>query len=234
MTLTFSDDHLPPDLSVSVREMQLFMKRLRKAVGHTRIRFFGCGEYGDRNQRPHYHVLLFGWAPNDQVPWRRTSTGHVVYRSAFLEKVWPFGHVEVGTVTLQSAGYVARYVTKKVSGDAAKLHYARVDEATGETWNVRPEFICMSTRPGIGSLWFEKYCEDAFPSDFVVIDGVKRSVPRYYKKKLDEFEQWEVSEARQKRALAHADNNTPERLAVREELAEIRLQRLQREMETET
>lgn len=229
VTLTFAPDHLPADLSVRTRDLQLFMKRLRKRVGQ--VRFFGCGEYGDRGLRPHYHVLLFGYDPPDRKPWRKTSSGHLIYRSAELEQVWAFGHVEVGDVTVQSAGYVARYITKKVTGPPAEEHYRRVNNETGEVWQVQPEFICMSNRPGIGRGWYDQYSEDAFPSDFVVIDGQKRPVPRYYKKQLEEKALLKVNAKRKQRAFKHSDNNTPERLAVREELATIRAALLRREME---
>lgn len=230
VTLTFAPEHLPEDGSVSTRDLQLFMKRLRKAVGT--VRFFACGEYGGQGDRPHYHLILFGYDPPDRKPWRRTPSGHLVYRSATLEKVWPFGHVEVGEVTVQSAAYVARYVTKKVTGDAARDHYTRLNPVTGELVQVRPEFICMSNRPGIGSQWFEQYSTDAFPSDFVVIEGKRRPVPRYYKKKLSEREALLVTAKRKERARLHSDNNTPERLTVREEVTNLRAERLKRDFET--
>lgn len=233
VTLTYGPEHLPRDGSICIRELQLFMKRLRKKLGHNRVRFFGCGEYGDLGRRPHYHVILFGWSPFDTIAWRKTKSGFVVSRSPLLEQVWPYGHVEVGTVTHQSAAYVARYCIKKVNGREADAHYRRVDPETGEVWNVQPEFICMSTKPGIGSAWFSEFAGDAFPSDFVVVDGLKRPVPNYYKRKLDEYDQFEVTTKRMERAAKHADNNTPERLATREESQLLRAERLQRELDTE-
>lgn len=233
VTLTFSDDCLPSDLSVNVRDLQLFMKRLRKKYG-SNIRFFASGEYGDKLLRPHYHLILFGIDFDDRVPWRKTSSGHVVYRSAKLEALWPFGHCEIGAVTRQSAGYVARYCLKKVNGERAAEVYRRVDAATGETWQVRPEFIVMSRRPGIGGAWFSEFRGDAFPSDYVVVDGLKRSVPRYYKNKLERIEALAVGAKRQKRARKHAANNTDSRLLVRAEATALRVKRLTRALEDES
>lgn len=230
LTLTFSDEFLPPSYSVDVRDMQLFMKRLRKRIGVS-VRFFACGEYGDINLRPHYHVLLFGYDFPDKVPWRKTGSGHVTYRSAELESVWQCGHCEVGTVTHESAGYVARYVLKKVNGDRAEDHYRRVHPLTGEVVTVAPEFVTMSNKPGIGAGWYEKFSGDAFPSDFVVVDGQKRPVPRYYKKKLSEEESEEITRKRKVEARRQAANNTPERLAVREEVLTLRLDQLKRELD---
>ena len=60
ITLTYDNEHLPADRSVSKREFQLFMKRLRKYFSNIQIRFLACGEYGGKTNRPHYHALLFG------------------------------------------------------------------------------------------------------------------------------------------------------------------------------
>lgn len=253
LTLTYSDASLPDDYSVSARPLQLFMKRLRRAIAPMRCRFFACGEYGDDNGRPHYHAIIFGFGFPDRTVWRKSNSGHLLYRSALLERCWwnldrdePLGHCEIGTVNRQSGGYVARYVIKKIGGDAAVDHYQRVHPVTGELCWVNPEFSVCSTRPGIGHAWYEKYKSDAFPSDFVVHDGQKVSVPRYYTRKLkaehkatildpytlvpkDEFSN--LRRKRQANAVKHAEDNTDERLAVRSECAQLRLDRLKRELD---
>lgn len=229
VTLTYSDEELPDDYSIHVRHVQLFMKRLRKASG-VKVRYFACGEYGESTYRPHYHLVIFGLSFPDKTPWRQTSSGYITYRSAFLEKVWPLGHAEIGTVTPQSAGYVARYITKKITGDAAKEHYARVHPITGEQVQVTPEFLVMSNRPGIGSGWFDKFSGDAFPSDFVIVNGQKKPVPKYYKKKLSEPEALRVTAAR-KQAAHEKPAESDWRLPVKEEVTIRRLTLLRREME---
>lgn len=239
LTLTYDDQHLPDDMSVSVRELQLFMKRARKALG--KLRFFACGEYGDKTFRPHYHMILFGADfASTRTPWRQSKSGFVTYRSPLLEKLWPLGMSEIGTVTAGSAAYVARYCMKKMGGDIAETHYTRLHPLTGEICKVRPEFATMSSNPGIGRKWIDEYKSDIFPSDFVVIDGQKRPVPRYYLKQLTEEhaspnkiwgEQDILKNNRIEASRGHLDNNTPERLAVRETVQESRLQRLNRELD---
>lgn len=245
LTLTFSDEHLPSDRSVRVRDVQLFLKRLRKQLG-VPLRYFACGEYGDTYKRPHYHLVLFGYDFPDKTAWRRTSSGFLTYRSLELEKIWTYGHAEIGSVTQQSAGYVARYCTKKINGDAALDHYTRWHPETGFPWQVCPEFLVMSTKPGIGSTWFDQYGSDAFPSDFVIIDGKKASVPRYYHKKFagnpnqDADECFGLTEAdrikvkRKENARQHSDNNTDRRLITRRDSQLLRAERLTRELDTET
>lgn len=229
LTLTYEDGQLPSDGSISKRTIQLFMKRLRKAVAEP-IRYFACGEYGDENWRPHYHAIVFGYGFPDRKPWRMSPTGHPLYRSELLERVWTFGNAEVGEVTHASAGYVARYCLKKLTptSERGMAHYFRPHPVTGEFHQVAPEFALMSSRPGIGGSWFAEYARDAFPSDFLVIDGSKRPVPTYYKRKLSELEQLVVTSKRKARARENAENSTPERLAVREELQKLRANQLKR------
>lgn len=233
LTLTYAPEHLPEDGAVSVRALQLFMKRLRKGLGQERVRFFACGEYGEGLARPHYHVILFGKEFADQYPWEKTRSGHVLYRSAEAERYWPFGHVKIGTVTPSSAAYVARYCVKKVNGERAESHYTRVDPLTGEVRRLAPEFLTMSRRPGIGADWYERHARDAFPSDFVIVEGSKKPVPRYYERKLAEDDLKAIKQKRTEAAEQHQANNTPERLAVREEVAQLRLNRLKRDLEND-
>lgn len=237
ITLTYSDEWLPADGSVSVSELQRFMKRLRKARGKG-LRFFACGEYGGENWRPHYHVLLFGEDfAHDRKPWSRSPAGHTLYRSPSLEKLWTFGFSDIGSVTQESANYVARYILKKVNGKAAADHYQRVHPLSGELVQLRPEFLTMSL--GVGKDWYQQFRRDAFPSDFVVVDGEKRPIPRYYKKKLqasaeastdDRNMELKLRNERSVHAQSRASDNTPERLQVRQELQERRVNLLKRDL----
>lgn len=234
VTLTYSEEQLPNDGSLSVRTLQLFLKRLRKAVEPARVRFFACGEYGEKNDRPHYHVILFGYGFPDKKPWSRSPSGAVLYRSAFLESLWTFGYSDIGTVTRESGAYVAKYCLKKVTGPPAIDYYRRVHPVTGEVYDVRPEFATMSNRPGIGLGWFKQFESDFNPSGFIVVDGVKYPVPRYYRKKLrGRFEnpgskddpvfprddEYLLRQKAKDYIRTRPADTTKERLAVREEVA---------------
>lgn len=122
ITLTYNDENLPADQSLHYEPFQLFMKRLRKKYG-SGIRFYMCGEYGEKLARPHFHACLFGHDFDDKKVWKKTDAGSVLYRSAELEKLWPFGYSSVGDVSFESAAYVARYIMKKITGEAAESHY---------------------------------------------------------------------------------------------------------------
>lgn len=225
MTPTYSKENLPADMSVSMLDHQNFIRRLQTHFEFN-VRYFGVGEYGGKLLRPHYHTIGFGIDFPDLKPWKKTGPGLVVYRSEILEGIWGLGHILVGRVTPQSAGYCARYSLKKVYGEQAADAYRRVNPETGETWQVRPEFVVMSKRPGLGDSWFQKFGRDAFPSDFLIVDGRKVAVPVYYKRKLDEMQALRVVARRKEQARGHAADATDWRLVVREQCQELRARQL--------
>ncbi len=231
VTLTYADEHLPLDMSVNVKEVQDFMKRLRKHYEPNRIRFYACGEYGDKEGRPHYHLLLFNHEFLDIYPWKKSKGGDMLWRSPTLEKLWPYGHSSIGTVNFKSAGYVARYIMKKINGDRASEHYAFMDQY-GEIHQRKPEFTTMSRKPGIGAKWYEEYQNDVYPFDEVIIEGKKIRPPRYYDTAYEltnPKEHRKLKWTRLKNLRKHADNNTPERLRVREIIQDKKMALLPRE-----
>lgn len=172
LTLTYSEP--PENGSVSVEEFKLFMKRLRKYAGEKKIKFFHCGEYGAKLSRPHYHALIFGLDFADKYVWS-VRNGNSLYRSKDLEGLWTKGFSTIGEVNAKTSAYVARYIMKKLNGDMAESHYGLKN----------PEYITMSRKEGIGKTYFEKYMNDIYPDDFVIVDGVKAGVPAYYDKLLE-------------------------------------------------
>lgn len=202
LTLTYNNENLPNDKSINKRDLQLFFKRLRKDISPNVIKYYAAGEYGDRLGRPHYHVCLFGYYPEDASPLRpgrfkyfksrfSASNEHALYTSPSLEKIWGKGFISLGDLTFESAGYVARYCMKKINGKMAFDHYQ------GKT----PEFALISQ--GIGKSWYEKYKTDIYPKDFTTLNGARMNAPRYYDyllEKTDEQLFEEIKNARLKRA----------------------------------
>lgn len=206
ITLTYDDAHLPSSGSLRKRELQLFMKRLRKHDGRSGIRFYGCGEYGSTLFRPHYHLLLFNRDFIDKKFIKQSGSGEPLFRSDALSRLWPDGDNYIGEVTPQSCAYVARYVLKKV-GQEIIPH------------GCEPEFTCMSRRPGIGASWFAKYHTGVYDWDNVVFGNTETRPPRYYDVKFDALNpaRFDVLK-RRRRSLAAINrvDSTKARLRVRE------------------
>lgn len=246
VTLTYSDKNLPDDYSISVREVQLFMKRLRQK--HTdKIRFFCVGEYGDKTQRPHYHLILFGCDFfEDRKLWRQGINGDLNYRSPLLETIWPWGFSEIGDVSPGNIGYVARYAVSKWYGETSKAHYTRIHPLTGQEVLVKPEFLTSSRKPGIGATFYAKYRDDIIGKDFIVMEGIKTTVPAYYLKlyaketihdaetgffaPVDLIKHWRMARARERNERLPEEKSTI-RYFTREEALQIKAERLKRELE---
>lgn len=229
LTLTYSEDNLPARGQLVYDHFQRFMKRLRKFADPATVRFFMCGEYGELNWRPHFHACIFGFDFADKVPFRITGSQDQLFQSASLSRLWPYGFASIGNVTFNSAGYVARYCVKKVTGFNADAHYARCD--SDGPFQLEPEFAHMSLKPGIGASWLEKYSAEVFPSDFVVVRGVQCRVPRYYDNLLevtDPFLFDDVKWNRELDARSRLDDNTDARLAAKETVHAARLSLLYR------
>ena len=202
----------------------------RKKWYQTRtVKYFACGEYGDDNGRPHYHMLLFNFDFADKKFFKRNKNGDPLYTSQEAQLLWPEGFVTLGGVSFQSSAYVARYIMKKRTGDQAAEHYEYVVPETGEVVQRTPEFVLSSN--GLGAAWLEKYWTDVYPHDYVIVDEKKLPVPRYYSKillKKDEAEYERLKRKRKKGARENAWNSTPERLRVREQVKTAAISQLKR------
>lgn len=240
VTLTYNDECMPPFGSLSVRDVQLFMKRLRKAKEPGRVRFFLGGEYGDENKRPHYHALLFNCQLNRLRSIGSNKRGEPLYTSDELAELWsvdgkPMGYHTLGAVTFDSAVYCAKYALKKVNGPRKDAGHYDVYDEYGEVHERTPEFAVMSRRPGIGAGYIEKYGKEVLDLDSIVVNGKEVRPPRFYDERLKArmgdahdddallclCESCKVKRARKRAALLLRDDNTPERLSVKEKLMEI-------------
>lgn len=173
-TLTYDNEHLPLDGKLLQRDMQNFIKRLRKRIAPDRLRYFYCGEYGEQTRRPHYHMLIWGLDfLHDAV-----QIGEY-YQSPTLTETWGNGNVIIAPLELGSIMYTCGYVNKKI-GDPDT--YSR-----------------MSRRPGIGATWLKKYMDDLHATGTVTMGGREFPIPsRYFLATGDEFS--EIKESRREYA----------------------------------
>lgn len=226
LTLTYDDEHLPKSKYVNLEtgelfesltlkkdDVQKFMKRLRKKFGEG-IRFFMCGEYGSDSEykdwkgqvrkgteRPHYHIILFNIKVEDLrfykwsfCDWSKDK--YPLFKSKTMEKLWPFGFVDLNEVTKETCDYVARYTTKKLKGDYAKKEY----EEKGRI----PPYLNMSRNPGIGYDFFEenkeKFLNDSQSMYLKTKKGlVDIGTVRYYDKQIEKVAPETLKEIKNKR-----------------------------------
>lgn len=132
--------------TLSIRDTQLFMKRLRRSFKDRRLRFFLAGEYGPRTHRPHYHAIIYGLTLSDFKDCRIkdfNKLGQPRYISKSFEKIWGNGYCVLAPVNWNTCAYVSRYTMKKVYKSEDPKAYAS---------DQLPPFCTMSRRPGIGLL----------------------------------------------------------------------------------
>lgn len=253
ITLTYDDENLPLDGTLVMEHLQTFMKNLRYQTGDKnakfhnsfnldsetgKIRFFACGEYGENRSRPHYHAILFGVSLKDLKEYKIVNKNQY-YTSDSLREIWGKGFVVVGAANFETAAYVARYVTKKQTGENALYAYTEFDIATGEIIKERkPEFVTMSRRPGIGREWYNKYKSDCYPRDEKISRGLVMAPPKYYANLLAK-EDPAMSDQLKARRRAKAkteqskNNNSSIRLACAEFIKKAAIKLLKRGYENE-
>jgi len=230
VTLTYRDDQVPAGNSLRHRDWQLFAKRARKELGP--FKFYMCGEYGEQFTRPHYHACLFGIDFEDKEPITKLASEAKLFHSATLERLWRHGYATVGAVTFQSAAYTARYVMKKITGDRAESHYTYIDEH-GEIHQRQPEYNQMSRGgrrgKGIANEWFNRYAQDVYPEDHVIVRGHETKPPRYYDNLLGKSNPALLEKIKKKREQdVDRKDNTPRRLAAKEQVQQARIKSLKR------
>jgi hypothetical protein len=174
VTLTYDDDNVPPDFSISKTELQKFIKRLRKTLStfHRTLKYYGCGEYGSDQDscyywikygheegRPHYHIILFGVASDE---------------SEMLSDLWNRGSVYTGSVTFDSCRYVAGYIDKKYYGKKKDEQYT--------SKNLENPFQLCSQ--GLGLKFAVQNKDQFIAQGYTTVKGIKFSIPRYYRDKL--------------------------------------------------
>lgn len=194
LTLTYDNDHITwshfdqfgnPDAGTLVKkDLQDFMKRLRKKFSERRIRFYAAGEYGDRTFRPHYHLICFGIGLTDISDLHShgiNELGQAYYISDSIARVWNNGFVLLSAVSWKTCAYVARYVTKKLGSHVLTRDYL----------NQLPEFALMSRKPGLGADYFALHpdCLDYQSIDLSSPEGgLQVRIPKYYLKKLENLD----------------------------------------------
>jgi len=218
LTLTYDDEHVPKTYGIDSetgevltdkvntlckKDVQEFLKRLRRQweykYGEDNIRFFMCGEYGEKFGRPHYHLLMFNFNVRDKKFYKKSQKGFDMYHSQIIEDIWGKGHIELNDITPETCAYVARYVLKKQKGKGSKDYYLSQGKV--------PEFTNCSRKPGIGYYYYEDNKEKMYEFDKVHLvnsKGIQTLKPAKYYDRLFDAEYTErmqsIKEARKRLA----------------------------------
>lgn len=165
LTLTYDERHVKRvadgRLSLRFRDIQLYIKRLRKRKFY--VKYVCVGEYGSQTHRPHYHMLLWTDCPTDLLSseWKSSKDGT------------PMGIVHFGRVSMQSAMYCLKYIIQPKQRDVDGIERTRAQFSKG---------LGLSY---LSSAVYDYHTEDyENPVLFSVIDGRKVALPRYYKSKI--------------------------------------------------
>jgi len=194
--LTLTYENLPSKGSLNKKDIQLFLKRLRKKT-KLKLTYFQCGEYGEKMARPHYHMCLFGYNfPDRQEYLEPSKSGHPQYVSAELNETWSLGMCWISELTFESAQYVAGYVTKKYSNksqpEKEKEHYG----------NRLKEFATMSRNPALGKRFVERFYDDIYKNDTLIMRGGKKlRPPRYFDDQFYKDHKKQLAELKEMRKI---------------------------------
>lgn len=156
VTLTYANPHLRWHKGVpQLSKRDIQLWFKRLRKAGVPIRYYAVGEYGSKTLRPHYHVILFGDVSDE-----------------LIRKTWELGQCHIGNVTQASIMYTLGYI---------------VNKSWKHVTNRVAPFSLMSRKPGLGANYLSPAMREWHQSDrknYVLVDGVKRHLPRYYKTKI--------------------------------------------------
>lgn len=199
LTLTYEDDFLPKNGSLSPRDLTLFVKRLRKAIYPKKVRVYSVGEYGELNERPHYHIALFGF--DCLTPYYKLNKRHECdcANCNLIRRCWSvqgqlIGRIQIDRLEPKSAMYLCGYVTKKLTN-------SKNEQVKKWLRGRHPEFARPPRRPGLAAGAMEVINDQYLTTDLgareLLIQGDvphqlkqgKKEFPlgRYLMRKLREF-----------------------------------------------
>ncbi len=186
ITLTYDDDTLPFASSgypsLKLRDVQLFMKRLRKSLPGVSLSYFVCGEYGPSTLRPHYHMLLFNLPLDDYY--------------SLLKKSWTLGHFCIDFASPARLMYVTKYM---LPANDSTFNY--------EKFGCEKPFMRCSKHLG-EPLATKSNVISALTNGFIVDDcGSAYALPRYVIDKLPDSDKDRIKASRSAYVRSHDDSS---------------------------
>lgn len=185
ITITYNEDNLPKDHMLEKDFFTKFNKKLKVYLARNGLRsdyrFYGVGEYGSKTARPHYHCIFFNLDLQDLKFEYIDSNHNLHFSSKLFSQVWDKGFVDIGSVDIGSACYVARYCDKK-----RRLTTSEKQELVEK--GIVPEFSAMSRMPGIGACYTSEALDNFINGKYYDVQkGQTFKLPLYYTKKFKEI-----------------------------------------------
>ena len=186
VTLTFKEEY-NEDKSIHKKELKAFFDRLNHKIAYReegrKIKYFGCGEYGTKRGRKHYHAIIFGLNPN---PYDRNNHDREYVMESWKycdPSMWTFRpHCECGDEEGNAIDFVNRKTIQYVAGYCQKkLKSFRGYEAY-EKQGREPPFKLVSQ--GLGLDFCLKNADRLKANGYTYYNGHKVPIPRYFREKL--------------------------------------------------
>lgn len=215
VTLTYNTQCVPitPNgyMTLDKEDLQKFFKRLRKNTGYEKIKYYAVGEYGEKNQRPHYHAIVFNCptAVSYSDAWSLTKKAWLKRYDPKLKNGRPYdpypgltdsdkivlGDVHIGQTTGPSIAYTVKYLDKK----RRTTKHSREDFAR--------EFSVMSR--GLGKNYIsdetKKYHREHPDQLYLTMPGGKKiAMPKYYRNQIWPVDEMELERSEQLRSVHQA------------------------------
>ena len=176
---TYDDNHLPLNNSLCKKDLQLFLKRMRRYCSYrhynTQFKFLACGEYGDSFGRPHYHVIFIGLTD--------------VQINSIAPKCWSYGLIDVGVLGQGGLRYVLKYCSKSVGGKLAQSMY--------EDNGLERPFLSHSIN--LGKQFVLDNFEDISAHNFCYLSkGERVPLPKYLRNRFDKHKTFDKTAFLQK------------------------------------
>lgn len=207
LTLTYDDEHLPSDLSLKPHHHKNFMKRFRKELPPSSLRYLAVGEYGgqlyegsgERYVNPHYHYALFGYDCLGAIRYPGFGRRCFCRNCELVRSVWHSdaagtgGNIVIEPLNMATASYISGYVLKKMT----KQHDDRLEGRFPEFKRSSNGGGKSAVKGGIGApavfnLWNAMHSEETgeiFEVDgdvisSIMMEGKRLPLGRYLRRKL--------------------------------------------------
>lgn len=165
---------IPKDIEIFIHNLRQHQER---KYGINGLQYMLCGEYGEKNGRPHYHAILFNcYLPTDTFYKPKIINNEIYYQNTIIEKYWKHGISNISTASWHTIAYTARYITKKINGKQSEELYSRN--------GLIKEFF--RTSKGIGRKYYEQNKLEIYKHDKITIKTKQGTIncqpPKYFDK----------------------------------------------------